>query len=272
MPTNSKFKDQKYYFINASKKAYLQKFHTRPCKLDALAKYAPHPNLFLYHESFARTKFRIPKESFLLPLITIPSTTATSTTSIQMYDNADSTSATRAPVNTFQRQIQDNISMRPASPRIDDHKSPHKQVEIVKPNIKDYHEFPISSHMQVELVISSNPATIAPVNMQLRDELAVPNHLNPDILFDGWETNSVKAMVFAMMTKSPQDDLSYSLEESLEVSHIDTCSDLANSTSMSSYLSTRIENRIRTWLQDLIEQSPTIVECHDNEWDSTSLE
>lgn len=189
-----------------------------------------------------------------------------------MYDNADSTSATRAPVNTFQRQIQENISMRPASPGIDVHKSSHKQVEMVKPNIIDHDDFPISSHMQVELVMSSNPATIAPVNMQLRGELAVPNYLNPDILFDGWETNSVRAMVFAMMTKSPQDDLSCSLEEPLEISHIDTCSDLANSTSTSSYLPTQIENRIRSWLQDLIEQSPTIVGCHDNEWDSTPSE
>src|SRR5947207_7037763 len=92
--------------------------------------------------------------------ITIPSTTDTSTTSIQMYDNVDSTSVTYAPLNTFQQQVQDHISMVPASSQpFDDHESP------------------LASHMQVQFAKSGNPVTIAPPNMQSEVELADSNHL-----------------------------------------------------------------------------------------------
>ena len=80
-----------------------------------MTKYAPHPNLFLYHESFARTKFRIPKESFVILHTIVPSTVATSTTSIQIYDDVGPTSATHIPLNTSQQPVQDHRSTGPAS-------------------------------------------------------------------------------------------------------------------------------------------------------------
>jgi hypothetical protein len=146
-----------------------------------------------------------------------------------MYDNVHSTSPAHAPVNTFQPQVQDHISMLPtSSPRIDDHESP------------------VVSHMQVEFAKQSNPTPNTPLNVH---EFAVSNHPNLDIIFDGWETNSVKEMVLGMMTSSAQENFSHSPDESLRISHIDTSSDLANA--MSDYLPTRVENRITAWLQDV---------------------
>ena len=106
-------------------------------------------------------------------------------------------------------------------------------------------------------------------NMQSNVQFPISNHPNLDIIFDGWETNSIKAMVLAMMTNSAQ-DFSHSIDESLEISHVDTSSDLPNS--ISDYLPTRVENRITAWLHDVVEQPQTIVESHDHGWDSTSLE
>ena len=106
--------------------------------------------------------------------------------------------------------------------------------------------------------------------MQSNVQLAISNHPNLDIIFDGWETNSIKAMVLAMMTNSAQDDFSRTIDESLEISHVDTSSELANS--ISDYLPTRVENRITAWLHDVVEQPQTVVESHDHGWDSTPLE
>jgi len=231
----------------------LDRFHAWPCKLDAMAKYAPHPNLFLYHESFARTKFRIPNETFLIVQTTVPSTLATSTTSIQTYDNLSSTSAAHVPLNTRQQPVQDHRSTGPVSSQA-----------------IDCSESPVALHMQVEFSRPSMPATIAPTDLQTNAELTISNRLNLDIMFNGWETNSVKAMTLAMMTSDAQDNFLHSHDESLGMSHIDTSSDLGTSTS--DYMLPQVENRITSWLQDVAEQLQTVVEYHENGSYSSPME
>lgn len=210
-----------------------------------MAKYAPHPNLFLYRESFARTKFRIPKESFVILRRTVPSTVATSTTSIQAYDDVRSTTLTHAPFNASQQPVQDHRSTGPDS-----------TLPI------DSCESPVASPMQVHFAEASKLAPIVPSDIQPKVEFTMSNDLNLDIMFNEWETKPVKAMTLAMMTGDAQDDILHSHNESLEMSHLDTSSDLATSTS--DFLPPRVENRITAWLQDLVEQPQTVVEYHEH--------
>src|SRR5271169_5388180 len=152
-----------------------------------------------------------------------------------MDDDVGSSPTTLIHVDTYQRQVQDRHSTHPAySPLIDRHQSP------------------VVLHMQVQLTKSSHPATIAQAELKPKVDPPVSSRPNLDIMFDGWETNSVKAMVLAMITDSTEDNLSQSYDESLEIAHIDSSSDLA--TSISNYLPPRVENRITTWLNDVVEQ------------------
>ena len=207
-------------------------FHARPCKLDAFAKYAPHPNLFLYHESFARTKFRIQKKVFVITLRTTPSITATSTTSIQIGNPVCSASGICSDSLPAKREelIQEDTSSRPISSL------------PIERNLSQF-----MPQVQTLFFTPNNPASD---DLYPQLQHGVPKHPDYDTWFDGWETSSVKALVLANITCLDQDN--FVRNESMEMSRIDTYSDAASSTL--DLLPPRVENRITEWLQNVVDQ------------------
>ena len=204
------------------------------------ANWTPWPNsLLISTYSFITNrwhalKFRIQRETFVIGHATVPLNTGTSTTFIQMYDDVGSTSVSHVHINTFQRQIQDPISTLRASPLI------------------DRHESPVTSHMQF-----AKP--IAPADLEPNIEPAASYRPNLDIMFDRYETNSVKSTVLAIIKGSAENNFMHSPNESLDISYIDTSPHLENL--RSDYLPARVENRITAWLHNVVEDT---IECHDH--------
>lgn len=96
-----------------------------------------------------------------------------------------------------------------------------------------------------------------------------PSHLqlaNIDVLFAGWESESVKAMVIAKLTGPHDDDFEGSHDESQEDTQLDTSSESADV-----HLPLPIATRVNGWIKDLSEQ-PQVFGSYDDLWNGSAID
>jgi hypothetical protein len=175
--------------------------------------------------------------------LTVPSTVGTSTTSIQGSDVGSTTGVN--PVTSAHEPPQDEILVLTHS---------SKPVER--------QQFPVTPIMQTNLV---NPAKPTLQYEHSRPKLELGGSTCPDIrlMFNDWETDSVKAMVLSNLSSPMDIEFTDPFNQLPEISPSDASSELADSTS--DYLPLRTLYKVNAWLEDVFEQPQTTVGCDNTQ-------
>jgi hypothetical protein len=188
--------------------------------------------------------FHAKKEVYLLMHATTPpSVSGTDTTSVHIPDDASSTAPPPARLQGSQR-ITVKLAPAPMTPAPALPSLPNERADMIprtmhfnRPN-ETAQKFD-SSHLQLA---------------------------NIDVLFDGWESESVKAMVIAKLTGPHDDDFEGSYDESQGDTQLDTLSESADV-----QLPLHITTRVDEWLKDLSEQ-PQVFGSYDDPWNGSAID